>query len=260
MHAGYLLLFWGLLGTAVGSFLNVVADRLPVSGSLLSPPSHCPICGARLGPVELVPVVSYLALRGRCRHCRAPIGIRTLLVELVTGALFALACWRYPPTSPVNWLSLLLSSAYLAVLVVATVTDLERGLILDRIMIPALVLAGLGALCTGWPNLLYYLAGGLLGAGVIALIIFLVPGGMGGGDVRLAGFVGLTTGFPGVLFALFVGFVCGGMVAGYLLASGQRRRGETIPLGPFLALGGAVVLLFGDLLRQVFSSLAGTLG
>jgi leader peptidase (prepilin peptidase)/N-methyltransferase len=91
---------------------------------------------------------------------------------------------------------------------------------------------------------------------VILLILLLVPGGMGWGDLRLAGFVGLVTGLPGVLFALFVAFVSGGVVAGALLASGRRRRGDTLPLGPFLALGGTVVLLYGDVLVRAFWALA----
>lgn len=253
------MLFWGLLGAAVGSFLNVVADRLPAGGSLVAPPSHCPACGVRLGPAELVPVVSYVALRGRCRRCGTPIGSRTLAVEMGTGALFALAVWRQPPEDLNGWLSLALVSAYLAVLIVVTVTDLEHGLILNRVMVPALVLGGLGALLSGWPQGLYRVAGALLGAGIITLIILLVPGGMGWGDVRLAGFLGLVTGLSGILLTLLVAFVVGGVVAGAMLASGRRSRGDTIPLGPFLALGGAVVLLYADVLRQAFYALAAAL-
>ena len=250
------VVFWGLVGAAVGSFLNVVADRLPTGGSLLSPPSHCPHCGTRLRPAELVPVVSYLALRGRCRSCGGPIGRRTLIVEAGTGLLFALAACRLPPVSLRGWLDLILLSIYLGVLVVTTVTDVEHGLILNRVMYPALGIGAVGAVLAGWPEGAYRLAGGAIGAGVILLILLLVPGGMGWGDLRLAGFVGLVTGLPGVLFALFVAFVVGGIVGSVLLASGRRRRGDTLPLGPFLALGGAVVLLYGDVLVRAFWALA----
>lgn len=257
MAAGLLIAFWAVLGTAVGSFLNVAADRLPGEASLLSPPSHCERCGRRLSPVELVPVWSYLALRGRCRTCGAPIGVRSLGVELSTGLLFALAASRSVPSNLREWVALLLTSAYLAVLVVVTVTDMEHGLILNRVIVPALGLGLIGALLTGgWPGLLSRLGGGLLGAGVIALIITLVPGGMGWGDARLAGFVGLVTGLPGVLFALFVAFVSGGVVAGVLLVSGHRRPGDTVPLGPFLALGGGAVLLYGEEILRAFHALA----
>lgn len=256
MTTGLLVAFWTVLGTVVGSFLNLVADRLPEGGSLLSPPSHCAACGRHLSPAELVPVWSYLALRGRCRSCGTPIGLRTLRVELTTGLLFALAACRTAPIDLAGWARLLLASTYLAVLLLVTVTDLEQGLILNRVIVPAIGLGLIGALLAGWPGLLPYLGGGLLGAGVIELIIALVPGGMGWGDVRLAGFVGLVTGLPGGLFALFVAFVSGGLVAGALLLSKRRRPGDTIPLGPFLAFGGGATLLYGEEMLRAFRALA----
>ncbi len=254
-----LIVFWGFLGSAVGSFLNVVADRLPEGGSLLHPPSHCEACGRRLTAPELLPVLSYLALRGRCRTCKAPVGARVLAVELGTGLLFALAACKIAPATPSAWIALLLASTYLAVLVAVTVTDLEHGLILDRVTFPAIGLGLLGALLAGGPGLLYRLGGGLLGAGVIVLVIVLVPHGMGWGDAKLAGFVGLVTGLPGVLFALFVAFISGGLVAGVLLALGHRKRRDTIPLGPFLALGGGAALLFGNEMLRAFQALAGVM-
>ncbi len=252
-----LIIFWGVLGTVVGSFLNVVADRLPTHGSLFAPPSHCPACRRRLAPAELIPVLSYLVLRGRCRTCGASIGMRTLGVELGNGVLFALAAWRIAPADWQGWMALALTAAYLAVLVAVTVTDLERGLILNRVVFPAIGLGLVGALLAGWPGLLYRLGGGLVAAGIIALIIALVPGGMGWGDAKLAGFVGLVAGLPGVWFALFIAFVSGGLVAGVLLALGHRKRRDTIPLGPFLALGGAVALLYGQEMVWAFRGLAG---
>lgn len=259
MPRGLLAIFWGMLGTAVGSFLNVMTDRLPTRGSILSPPSHCPACERRLAPTEMVPVWSYLALRGRCRSCGASIGWRTLWVELGTGLLFALTAWQTVPANLAGWATLFLISAYLCVLVVVTITDLEHGLILNRVIFPAIGLGLIGAVLKGWPSLLTYLGGGLLGAGVILLIVTLVPGGMGWGDVRLSGFIGLVTGLPGVFFALFVAFVSGGLLAGALLASGRRQTGDTVALGPFLALGGAATLLYGDEMLQAFHALTALL-
>jgi leader peptidase (prepilin peptidase)/N-methyltransferase len=256
MPSGLLLVFWAVLGVAIGSFLNLAADRLPEDESLLSPASHCGVCGRRLRPAELVPVWSYLAQRGRCRSCGATIGARTLWVELAAGLLFALAVRQIAPTNRQEWMTLLLTSAYLAVLLLVTVTDLEHGLIFNRVVYPALGLALAGALLAGWSDLLAHLGGGLLGAGLIWLIITLVPGGMGWGDLRLSGFIGLTTGLPGLLFALFVGFVSGGLVAAGLLASGRLQRGDTIPLGPFLALGGGATLLYGAEMLRVFHALS----
>jgi len=259
MPTGLLALFWGAVGAAVGSFLNVAADRLPEGHSILSPPSRCEACGRRLSVGELTPVVGYLALRGRCRTCGAPIGVRTFAVEATTGLLFALAAWKLAPHTLSGWIDLILVNAYLAALVTVTVTDLEHGLILNRVTYPAIGLGLLGSLRAGWPGLALKLGGGLVGAGLIVLIIKLAPGGMGWGDAKLAGFIGLATGLPGVLFALFVAFVSGGLVAGVLLASGRCKAGETIPLGPFLALGGAASLLFGEEMLHGFQALAGLL-
>jgi leader peptidase (prepilin peptidase)/N-methyltransferase len=254
---GVLLPIWTLLGMAVGSFLNAAADRIPTRRSIVRPPSHCESCGRRLRPMELVPVLSYLIQRGKCRGCGTAIGARTLLVEAGTGLLFCLAAWRCLPESGSGWLQLVLVSLYLAVLILVTVTDLEHGLIPNRVVLPAMALGLGGALLAGWPEMLYHLLGGALGAGVIVLIILLVPQGMGWGDARLAGFVGLITALPGVLFALFIAFVGGGIVAAILLASGRRRRGDTLPLGPFLALAAAAVLLCGEWMMVALHALAG---
>jgi leader peptidase (prepilin peptidase)/N-methyltransferase len=250
------LVLWTLVGLSVGSFLNVVADRLPKQTSLLYPPSRCPACERRLSPLEMIPVLSYVALRGRCRTCGARIGLRTLFVESACGLLFALVALQVRMPEGLQWMPLLFHSIYVAVLVLVTVTDLEHGLIFDRVTFPALALAGIHALFQGWPELGLRFAGGALGAGVIALIILLVPGGMGWGDAKLAGFIGLITGLPGLLFALFIGFVSGGLVGGALLVSGKAHRGDTLPLGPFLALGGVVTLLYEDVLMRVFQTLS----
>lgn len=253
---GLWIIYWGLLGTAVGSFLNVAADRLITGGSLTRPPSHCPGCQRRLRARELIPVLSYLALRGRCRTCGAIIGARSLWVELGTGLLFAAAASRPEMALPSAWLRLAFTSAYLAALMLVTVTDLEHGLILNRVLAPVAALAVLDAALRGWPEFGLRLGAGVLGAGLIALIIALVPGGMGWGDAKLTGFIGLITGLPGLGFALFIGFVGGGLVAALLLLTGKVRRGQTLPLGPFLTLGATVTILGGPLLLQGFHALA----
>lgn len=250
------IVFWGVLGAAVGSFLNVAADRLITGASLSQPPSHCPACQRRLRAWELLPVISYLALRGRCRTCGARIGARSLGVELGTGLLFALAASR-PETALLSaWPRLAFAAAYLAALLLVTVTDLEHGLILNRVLAPVAALAVLDAALRGWPEFGLRLGAGALGAGLIALIIALVPGGMGWGDVKLTGFIGLITGLPGLGFALFIGFVGGGLVAALLLLTGKVRRGQTLPLGPFLTLGATATVLYGPLLLQGFHALA----
>jgi len=250
------LIFWGVAGTAVGSFLNVAADRLPVGQSVASPPSHCPNCERLLRGWELIPVAGYVLVHGRCRTCGHAIGKRSPLVELGTGLLFILAAWLAQPVGWRDWLWLALTTIYLSIFLLVTMTDLAQGLILNKVIWPGIWLAAAAALLDGWPGFGWrWLAGGL-GAGLIVLIIKLVPGGIGWGDVRLTGFIGLVTGLPGLWFALFVGFVLGGLIAAVLLAMGKVKRGDTLPLGPFLALGGAAALLFGPQLEQGFYALA----
>jgi prepilin signal peptidase PulO-like enzyme (type II secretory pathway) len=247
---------WTCLGAAVGSFLNVVADRLPRGESVAYPPSRCPTCSRRLHAGEMIPVFSYLLLRGRCRRCGTPIGLRTLAVELSSAGLFLLVVLQHADAGNVPWQSLLFDSLYVAILLLITITDLEHGLIFDRVSYPAVALAVIDVVLRGWSLLGRHLLGGALGAGLIALIILLVPGGMGWGDAKLAGFIGLITGVPGLFFALFLGFVGGGLIAGALLVTGRVSRRDTLPLGPFLALGGAITMLYQPLLQRIFDTLA----
>ena len=241
-----LILFWLLLGVSFGSFINVLADRLPAGRSISRPPSHCGTCDRRLTALDLIPVVSYLALRGRCRTCGASIGPRVFWVELLTGALFVGVAAHIAPTDGAGWLRLILMSLYLLVFITVTVTDLEHQLILDVVIYPAIMLAVIGVAISDVAALPTHLLGGALGAGLITMIIGLVPGGMGWGDAKLAGFIGLVVGLNGLPFALFVAFVSGGSVGGVLLATRHKQRGQTIALGPFLAVGGAFILLIGS--------------
>jgi leader peptidase (prepilin peptidase)/N-methyltransferase len=252
-----LILFWLLIGVSIGSFVNVLADRLPAAQSIATPPSHCGACGRRLDALDLIPVISYLLLRGRCRTCGAAIGPRVLWVEVLTGALFALVAATLTPIDASGWLRLILISLYLAAFVTITVTDLEHQLIFDVVIWPAIAIAVIDLVLTDVAALPAHLLAGVIGAGLIALIIWLVPGGMGWGDAKLAGFIGLLVGLNGLPFALFVAFVSGGLVGGILLASGRKQRGQTIALGPFLAIGGAFILLIGsDTAVNAFNSLS----
>ncbi len=251
-----IVVYWTLIGAAVGSFLNMAADRLLKNESLLFPTSHCDACQHPLAPLDLIPVVSYLALRGRCRYCGARIGLRSLLVEAGTALLFALAAAAFTPRTAGELLTLTLVSLLLSLLVLVTVTDLEHGLILDRVTLPGMVVAGMYALTRGWPALSEHLLGGVVGALFIWLIIRLVPEGMGEGDLKLTALIGLSCGLKGLGLALFLGFVSGGIVAAALLLTGRKKRGDTLPLGPFLALGGAIALLYTPALLRLFDGLS----
>ena len=235
---------YSILGIVIGSFLNVCIDRLPSGSSIIKPPSQCSHCKRRLSVLELIPVLSYILLRGRCRTCNEKIPLRVLVVEIGTGVLFLLIWYRFGQ----SWTTLLYSF-YSVLLVVIGFIDLEQQRILNILIYPAI---GVGLLMipilhsnTPW----MVLAGGLLGFGVLFLIAFLAPGAMGMGDVKLTIFLGIILGFPIIVIALFLAFVSGGLVAGALLVLKKIKRKDTIAFGPYLALAGFITLLYGN---QIF--------
>ena len=233
--------FYSFLGVCIGSFLNVCIDRLPEGGSVLSPPSHCPHCERRLTGLELIPILSYIFLRGQCKDCGGKIPLRVIAVELGTGIIFLLIWLRFGQ----SW-ETLLYSLYGALLVVIGVVDLENQRVLNVLIYPAI---GVGLLMipilhnnTLWMQL----AGVLMGFGALFLIAVLAPGAMGMGDVKLTIFLGIILGFPEIIIALFIAFVSGGFVAGVLLALKKIKRKDPIAFGPYLAFAGFITLLYGS--------------
>ncbi len=241
------MVVFALLGMTIGSFLNVLIDRLPAGQSIAFPASHCASCQRRLTVRELVPVFSYLWLRGRCRHCQAPIPRRLLWVETGTGALFVFLYWHYG-LGP----ELAVAAVYFCLFVVLMVIDLEHGLILNRLVYPGIVLALiLGAIGEFLPDLEIVpditgaAAGGAIGLGLFLLIVVISRGGMGWGDVKMAALIGVVCGFPLVFVALFLAVVLGGLIAGLLMVFRARGRKQGIPFAPFLSLGVMLTLLWG---------------
>jgi len=234
------IVIFALLGMAVGSFLNVLIDRLPAGQSLLRPASHCPACQRRLAVKDLLPVFSYLWLRGRCRYCQAPIPQRVLWVELGTGLVFAFLWWRYGLTPELG-----IMAFYCCLLIVILVIDVEQGLILNKVVYPATAIAVFIAALSSIPGMAIGLMGGAVGLVVMLLLVLLYRGGMGWGDVKMAGLVGVMAGFPGVLVALLLAVVGGGLVAGILLALKVKARKEALAFAPFLATGTVVACLWG---------------
>jgi leader peptidase (prepilin peptidase)/N-methyltransferase len=236
-----MVLLYASLGLLVSSFLNVCIDRLPEGGSIISPPSHCPACGRRLAPFDLIPLLSYLLLKGRCRYCGAPIPRRVLSVEAMTGLLFILLWFRYGFS-----LRLLLATLYTCFFIIILFIDLEHHLVLNRVIYPAIVVALLAIPFTPNHDVVKLLGGGAIGFGALFLIAYIYPAGMGMGDVKLAAFIGLVDGFPSVLAALLISFVTGGLVGGGLLLTGLKGRKDPIPFAPFLVVGGMVAMLYGQ--------------
>jgi leader peptidase (prepilin peptidase)/N-methyltransferase len=228
-------------GLLIGSFLNVVVARVPDRRSLVHPGSSCPGCGAAIAWYDNVPIVSFLALRGRCRACGTPIPWRYPVVEAVTAALFASAALRFGPT-----LDAVVAAALLAVLVALAAIDLERQLIPDVISLPGILAGVLASLATGRVPWLESLIGIVVGGGVFVVIILASRGGMGGGDMKLGAMLGAFLGWKVVLLSIFVAVALGASVALALMASGARGRKDPIPFGPFLAAGGAAGLFWGE--------------
>ena len=233
-----------VIGAAVGSFLNVVADRLPAGQSLVDPPSHCPSCQLRLSARDMVPILSYVWVRGGCRGCSARIPLRLFVVELISGLLFLGIYLKYGLT--VEAVVLAVASS---ILIAVALIDLERGLILNVIVFPSAVAALV--LAPFWTELGLSRAflgnSGMVAAFLIFFVLLLIfPHGMGGGDVKLAGLIGLLVGFPSFLLALWAAVVTGGIIAILLIALRMKSRKETIPFGPFLVLGALIGLLGGS--------------
>jgi len=229
-------------GLLIGSFLNVVAHRLPRGQSLLRPRSRCPECQTQLRAIDNVPVVSWVLLRGRCHHCGTSISARYPIVELVTGALYVAVVATQDDAVRIV-LGLLLVTA----LVPITLIDLELRLIPNLITGPA-ALAAVVAIATLDPDFLpEALIAGAAAGGFFLLAALMYPRGMGMGDVKLAGMLGLYLGravAPAVFIALIAGVAVGAAVIARKGAAEGRKT--AVPFGPFLALGGIVAFFAGD--------------
>jgi leader peptidase (prepilin peptidase)/N-methyltransferase len=229
-------------GIVTGSFVGVVAHRVPLGLSIVGPRSVCDSCGHRIAAYDNVPVLSYLLLGGRCRSCSARIPLEYPLIELAVGLAFAATAlvFRNDPAE------LALGLVFVAVLAAITLTDLERRVIPNVILLAG---AGIGlaiVLATDPASLPERVAAAAGAGGFLLLFAVLYPRGMGMGDVKLAALMGLFLG-SAVVPALAVGTLAGGIVGvGAMLVRGSGARKLAVPFGPFLALGGVVGLLAGD--------------
>ncbi len=239
----------GFLGLLFGSFANVVIHRVPAGESINTPRSACPRCATPIAPRDNIPVVSWLLLRGKCRHCGEPISPRYPLVELGMAAVFAAVGarvgldWALPGFLLFAWL-----------LVVVAIIDANTRKIPNRLMYPLtpalLVLMVGAALLSGVPGrAIGAVIGGIAGFVVLLILALIQPKGMGMGDVKLAGFIGIGLGYLGyafVVLGIFGGFLLGGIVGILLLVTRLRGRRDMIPFGPYLALGALTALLVGE--------------
>lgn len=242
-HMEYVIGFFGLL---VGSFLNVCVYRLPRNQSVIFPPSRCTRCKKTIAWWDNIPVVSYLMLGGRCRHCRNPISLRYPLVELTTAVLFLWVAFRFP----FDW-TLPFLLYYSAVMLVVTLTDYDLQLIPDSLTLPGILVGFLylGVAQGEWAN---SLLGILAGGGSLLLIseVYLKVRkreGMGGGDVKLAAMMGAFLGWKVIFLVLFLSSLAGGVFGILLLLVSRKGGGYAFPFGVFLAPIGFLALLYGNI-------------
>ncbi|NLA12596.1 MAG: prepilin peptidase [Firmicutes bacterium] len=237
----FFYIFCGLLGLLLGSFFNVVIYRYQAGVSIIRPRSYCPHCKHTLQALDLVPVFSYLVLRGRCRYCRAAIPFRYAAVELLSAFLLLGTFHHFGCT-----VELLKYGPVLFVLLIVSFIDLDiqkiPNLFVGMIFLWALLWQLLNPVLSWTEALLGFLAGG----GVTLIIALVTRGGMGGGDIKLLAALGFLAGWFQLILIFFIAVFLGAIV-GLIVIAVQRKGGKTpIPFGPFIAAGYAIVLFWGD--------------
>ncbi len=233
----------GALGLLIGSFLNVCIARWPAEQSVVKPRSRCPRCAQPIAWHDNIPVVSWLVLRARCRHCQAPIPAMYPLVELAVGLTWGLAAWHYGPS-----LELLRAGTFFTILLGIAMTDAREYIIPDEFSLGGAVLVLLFAFAGGalpWQDALI---GALVGYGLLWLVAVVGSkafgeDAMGGGDVKMMAMIGAFLGWQGVLGSLFLGALIGTLI---FLPMKLAGREKLVPFGIFLAIGAAAMWLFGE--------------
>lgn len=249
MEIVYLVLFF-IYGLIFGSFFNVVGLRVPKKESIVSPPSHCTTCERNLTTLDLIPVFSYLFLRGKCRGCQSNISPIYPFMEFLTGVLFALSYTMFGFS-----LELVVAILFISMLVIITVSDIAYMLIPNKILLPfaiAILMARLFSPLTPWWD---SLLGAVVGFGVLYLIAVVSKGGMGGGDIKLFFVLGLVLGTVHTLLTLFLAALIGSVIGLVLLKKAGKSRKTPIPFGPSIAIAAVVAYFWGSQIVDWYGSL-----
>ena len=250
-----------VLGASIGSFLNVVIYRLPAGISLVSPPSRCPQCLHKLGKTENVPVLGWLWLRGRCRWCKTSISVRYPLVEAITGIIFLLVFWHFGYS-----LSTLGYWAFLSWLLALSIIDLDTMTLPGALTKSGLVLGLIFQAIMGWlaasgqgiaQQLMFGISGAVVGIWLLGTIrvlgsIAFGQEAMGVGDEKLMATIGAWLGWKYVLLSSLLACAVGSIIGGGAMVLGIVGRKQAIPFGPFLALGGALTLFWGEAILSAY--------
>lgn len=233
-----------LIGTIIGSFLNVCILRIPKEESIIFPGSHCCACKKSIKTLDLIPLFSYAFLKGRSRCCKSKISLRYPAVELITGLLFALIYFQYGES-----INLIKYAIFLGLMLVIGFIDFDTSEVYLNTIIFGILAAVIIMIIQvyffnyGIDKIFYYLYGGILGFCIIALIV-IITGGMGWGDAEICFVCGLFLGLKNILILIFISFIIGGILGSLLLALNKKSRKDFIPFGPFITISSIITTLF----------------
>lgn len=234
------------LGLLIGSFLNVCIYRIPRGESISFPPSHCPNCNTSLKPADLMPVLSYILLRGRCITCKVRISPRYPSIELLNTLVYVAIYSVYG-----NNIMTVIFCLTASVLIVISMIDLDTQTIPDRMHVIIGSIAFINILIQRDISVLASAGMGfIVGGGFFLLLAIITKGGMGGGDIKLMAVLGLLFGLKGIILLIFLAFVIGAVVSVSMLVAKLKQRKEFIPFGPFIAISGLFVMLWGEYLQS----------
>jgi len=246
MYYGLNVILIFILGLIVGSFSNVCIYRIPRNESIIYPASHCPKCRTKIKPVDNIPILSYILLKGRCRNCESRISIQYPVVELLTGLIYVIIYMIYG-LSIQSLIYIILSSA----LIIIAFIDLNKQIVPDVISLPGIIIGLVLSFFVPYISFINSALGAVVGGGII-LIIGLVGSAifkkeaMGGGDIKLAAMIGAFLGWRYIVISLFLGFFLGALAGIFLVLSKIKSREDMVPFGPFIVLGSLITLLWGE--------------
>lgn len=244
---GYIIVL--IYGLIIGSFLNVCIYRIPLNQSIAYPPSNCPSCNSQLKWKDLMPVISYIILKGKCRYCGEKISIRYPMQELFTAIVFLFTYYNFGFS--LYFFKFVILFCFL---IVISNIDIKHQDVYTVTTIPAIAVGVVLAIAEQYlsmTSVVNYLLGGLIAAGVIALIVY-ITGAMGEGDIEIAGLCGIFLGWKLTIVMMILAFVTGGVMGIVLIATKVKGRKEYIAFGPFLALGTTLAIFFGNLIINYY--------
>lgn len=237
----FVWLIYIILALMIGSFLTLVAIRIPIGESIIKPNSYCPSCKHSLTQLDMIPIIGYIGLKGTCRYCNSRIPIIYPLGELLTVLVFIMI----PIFVGFNK-EMVIAYTFGLIMITITISDIKYRIIPDKITLPGIVLLFILRLFIHPMPFWNYLVGALVFGGLLLLFAILSRGGMGGGDIKLFFLIGLALGWQNTLLALFLASLTGTLVGGVLLLLGRIKQRQLVPFGPFIFIGAMISYFFGN--------------